>query len=60
MACKSFGHRHPLGRSKRINSVAAKRELLGAGCVRRQRQDGRAVLHQRLVRLMCAVPLDEG
>ena len=60
MAREGLRHRHALRRGKRIDGLAAKRELLGAGGARRLGQQRRAVVHQRLVGLVRPVPFQHG
>jgi hypothetical protein len=60
MAGEGLDHSQPLGWRMRIDGLAAKRELPRAHDLRRQRQHGGAILHQRLVGLAGAIPLDEG
>ena len=52
--------RKPLERGKRVRRPAAKGQDLRPGRFRCQRQDGRTVAHQRVIRLARAIPLDHG
>ena len=60
VARKRLHDRQPLGSGERIDHPVPERETARAGRLRRQCKNGSAILHQRLVRLVCAVPLDQG
>ena len=60
MALEGFRHRHALRRGKRIDGLVAERELLGAGGARRLGHQRRAVVHQRLIRLVRPIPFQHG